>query len=198
MKIIGITGGVGAGKTELLHYISQNYCCDVLFADEVAHRVKEPGQPCYEALVSLLGTGILLPDGTIDKGAMAEMIFRDETLRLKVNQCIHPAVKNEIVKRIEEERAKNRFDFLFIEAALLVEDGYQQLVDELWYIYADRDIRRERLKTSRAYSDEKIEGILASQLSDEAFRQHCKILIDNGKSFEEACRQIDRELEEYL
>ena len=75
MRTIGITGGVGAGKSELLAYIEKNYNSRILLADTVGHLVKEPGQPCYEKLVALLGKEILSPDGQIDRKAMAERIF---------------------------------------------------------------------------------------------------------------------------
>ena len=75
MRTIGITGGVGSGKTKVLAYIKDKYNCEVILADEVAHKIKEPGERCYSALVDLLGQGVLAPDGKIDKGKMAEKIF---------------------------------------------------------------------------------------------------------------------------
>ena len=66
MHVIGITGGVGAGKTKILTYLSEHYSCRIILADEVANQLKEPGQKCYEEIVTLLGTQILKPDGTID------------------------------------------------------------------------------------------------------------------------------------
>ena len=85
-------------------------------------------------------------------------------------------------------------DFLFIEAALLIECGYDKIVDELWYIYADKEVRRQRLKESRGYSDEKIDNIFKNQLSEDKFRSHCKVVIDNSGTLEDTCKQIDRAL----
>ncbi len=198
MRVIGITGGVGCGKTQVLSYIEKNYNCEVILTDEVAHKVKEPGQPCYEALVQLLGKAILAPDGQIDRAAMAECIFREEVLLKRVNELIHPAVKEYNLKVIERARNEGKLDFLFIEAALLIEDGYEQIVDELWYIYAAEAVRRERLKESRGYSDAKITSILKRQLSEEEYRKHCRVMIDNSGSLEDTQEQIDRKLEEYL
>lgn len=198
MKIIGFTGGIGSGKTQVLAYIEENYDCLVILADEVAHKVKEPGQECYEALVELLGTGILAPDGQIDRAAMAEKIFTGDKLLEKVNGLIHPAVKKYILSAIERARREEKPDFLFIEAALLIEGGYKDIVDELWYIYAPEQVRRDRLKASRSYSEDKITGIFGKQLSEEEFRRHCSVVIDNGGSLEDTYRQIDRKLEEYL
>ena len=80
MKIIGITGGVGAGKSEILSFIRGNYSCEIYLADEVAHKIKEKGEPCYEQLVTLLGREILDEDGQINKLKMAAIIFEDEKI----------------------------------------------------------------------------------------------------------------------
>lgn len=194
MKLIGITGGVGAGKSQILSYIEKRCRCRILLADQAAHEVKEPGQPCYLRLVALLGTGVLREDGSIDKGKMAAAIFSDERLLRQVNEIIHPAVKAYILAEIEKERAAGTKDAFFLEAALLIEDGYEQILDELWYIYADEGVRRERLKASRGYSEEKIEQIFSSQLSEQEFRKHCKVVIDNSRSLSDTYMQIEESL----
>lgn len=198
MRVIGITGGVGAGKSKVLEYLEEKYNCQIILADKVAHMLEEKGQKCYEELTALLGEEILAPDKSIDKQKMARIIFADRDLLCKVNNIVHPAVKAFIVKTIEDKRIEGRLDFLFIEAALLIEDGYDAIVDELWYIHSDVDVRRERLKSTRAYSDEKIDKIIQKQLSEEEFRKHCKVIIDNSGSFATACKQIDKKMEEYL
>ena len=198
MRIIGITGGVGAGKSALLAYVKERYRCRVILADEVAHLVEEPGQECYSELVKLLGNEILNPDRTIDKRRMAERIFADSAVLEQVNAIVHPAVKEFILREIARSRREEKEDFLFVEAALLIEGGYGEILDELWYIHAQTDIRRSRLKAGRAYSDEKIDRILGEQLSEEEFRRHCGVVIDNSGSIADACGQIDKKLEEYL
>ena len=105
MRFIGITGGVGAGKTEILKYIGQHYKCEIYLADEIGHKVKEPGTEGYHALVALMGDGILAPDGQIDKPVMAAKIFADPTLLEQVNAIIHPAVKKYLADRLEIGRA---------------------------------------------------------------------------------------------
>lgn len=198
MRVIGITGGVGAGKSRVLEYIGEKYNCQVVIADKVAHMLEEPGEICYESLTALLGKSILSPDGSIDKAKMADRIFADKALLEKVNNIVHPAVKAYIVQLINDKRIENELDFVFVEAALLIETGYGEIVDEFWYIYSDVDVRRGRLKSSRAYSDEKINDIIHKQLSEEEFRRHCKVVIDNSRDFGAACSQIDEKLEEYL
>lgn len=197
MKTIGITGGVGAGKSEIINYLEQNYNCRVIKADNLAYELESPGNVCYAPIVELLGEDILNEDGFINKNKMAAKIFSDKSLLSKVNGIIHPAVKNYILSSIEKERKGNR-DFFFLEAALLIEEGYHEILDELWYIRVDSDVRRERLKASRGYSDEKIDSILASQRSDEEFTQFCKVVIDNSKDLANSFAQIDSIIAEYL
>lgn len=197
MRLIGITGGVGAGKSTILEYIKAHYLCRIYLADEVAHVVKEPGQPCYKALTELLGSEILDKDGQIHKGRMAEKIFRDENLLEQVNAIVHPAVQEFLLEKIREARQEGQTELFFIEAALLIECGYRNIVDEMWYIYAGEGIRRERLRESRGYSPEKIEQIMSSQLTEEAFRAGSDFVIDNSGTPEESFRQIRRKLEGY-
>lgn len=191
MKTIGITGGVGAGKSAIIDYIAENYNCRIIKADNLAHELEMPGNICYIQLIELLGEDILANDNTIDKAKMAAKIFADKTLLDKVNGIVHPAVKDYIINAISEERANNKIDYFFLEAALLIEEGYDAILDELWYIRADESIRRQRLKASRGYTDAKIDSILASQKSDDEFISKCKVVIDNSAYLENSYRQID-------
>ena len=189
MKLIGITGGVGAGKSLVLQLLQKHCRCRVLLADEVGNEVKLPGQPCYERLVELLGKQVLSSDGTIDRKKMAERIFADPALLDQVNGIIHPEVRRYILKQVEEERSKGEIDYFFLEAALLIECGYEAVVDELWYIHADPAVRMRRLKESRGYPEEKIRRIFESQLGEEEFRAHCSLVIENKGDIRETERQ---------
>ncbi|MBQ2257459.1 MAG: dephospho-CoA kinase [Lachnospiraceae bacterium] len=190
MKIIGITGGVGAGKTQVLLYIDQHYKCRIIRADEAAHLLYEPGQECYKKLVALLGDSVLCADGSIDKPKMAATIFADQTLLESVNKIVHPAVKQYILQQIAYEKEKNEVDYFFIEAALLIEEHYDQIVDELWYIHSDVAVREKRLAENRNYSAQKTADIMKGQLSEEEFRKHCKVVIVNNGDLEETYQQI--------
>lgn len=190
MKIIGITGGVGAGKTQVLSYIDQHYRCRIIRADEAAHLLYEPGQECYDRLVGLLGDTILRLDGSIDKPKMAAAIFGDRALLEGVNKIVHPAVKQYILEQIAYEKEKNEVDYFFIEAALLIEEHYDQIVDELWYIHSDAAVREKRLAENRNYSAQKTADIMKGQLSEEEFRKHCKVVIVNNGDLEETYQQI--------
>ena len=194
MKIIGITGGVGSGKSALLAAIQEEFHCRVLLADEIAHYLKEPGQSCYEPLIKLLGQQILDEKGFIDKKKMADAIFGDSRLLEEVNQLVHPAVKQHILQCIEEERRKGLTDFVFVEAALFIEAGYRDMVDALWYIYAGVEARIRRLKEGRGYTLDKIYSIMDKQLEEEAFRGAADVVIDNSSSLEDAMMQVRAEL----
>ena len=122
MKIIGVTGGVGAGKSALLTRVMDICNCKVIFSDNVANDVKKKGMPAYDALVDLLGDGILEVNadgsyGEIDKKKMAAAIFKDDTLLQKVNDILHPATNKYIADIIDQERALGEIDYLFIEAS---------------------------------------------------------------------------------
>ena len=193
MKVIGITGGVGSGKTEVLNLIDGMTKCVIIRADELAKSLEVRGEVCFDPLIELLGEGVLQENGEIDPKKMAQMIFAEESgkLRDKVNGIVHPAVKKRILSMIKEADNEKKAEFFFIEAALLIEDHYDLIVDELWYIYADEDVRRQRLRDSRGYSDEKINRIMATQSSDEVFRKYCKVIIDNSGTLEDTRRQLE-------
>ena len=197
MKFIGITGGIGAGKTEILNYIRRHYKCEIYLADRVAEQLQEPGTDCFNALVELLGEGIKTPEGKLDRKQMAERIFADSELLEQVNGIVHPAVKMFLLERLESAKASGETELFFVEAALLIEAGYQALVDELWYIYADETVRRQRLEQERGYSPEKTAQIMDRQLHEEKFREICDFVIDNSGSLTESYKQIDRKLEAF-
>lgn len=196
-NIIGITGGIGAGKSTVLQYIGDNYRAKIIYSDDVANDIKKKGYPAYDDIVGLLGKEILGEDGEIDKKKMSARIFNDEKLLQKVNNILHPAVNTFIINIIDNEREKGELDFVFVEAALLIENGYKRFVDELWYVYADESTRRSRLKTSRGYSDEKIDSIFASQLDEKTFRENADFVIDNSADLDYAKAQIDKKLGEW-
>ena len=115
-----------------------------------------------------------------------------------MNAIIHPAVKDYILTEIEKEKQLQNYDFFFVEAALLIECGYGAHVDELWYIYASEDVRRQRLKLNRGYTDEKVSQIMSGQLKEEEFRASCQVIIDNGNDFSKTKEQIDKILGDRL
>lgn len=194
MKVIGITGGIGSGKSALLAAIQKEYRCKVLLADDIANFLKEPRQCCYEPIVYLLGQDVLDEKGMIDRQKMSAKIFSNESFLELVNAIVHPAVKQYIKEHIEQERQKGELDFLFVEAALFLEAGYRDMTDCVWYIYARKEVRIERLQSGRGYTLEKIQSIMGKQLSEDVFRQKCDAVIDNSDTLEKSMEQVRKEL----
>ena len=159
--VIGLTGGVGSGKSLVLEYLKDKYNCLVIKADDIGNEVKLKGRECYDDIVSLLGEDILGPDKEIIKNKMADKIFSDEDLIEKVNAIIHPVVKKVISEQMDEDNGKHKF--VVVEAALLIEAQYFDLFDEVWVIDADKEVRIKRLMESRGYSLEKCANIIANQ-----------------------------------
>lgn len=195
MKIIGVTGGVGAGKSTVLNYLEKRYGAKLILADLVGHEVMEPGHEAYEQVVKAFGQEIVSEDNTIDRKTLGAIVFADEKKRMILNRIIHPAVRQEILRRLEEAKLSHML-YVVVEAALFLEENYDAFCDETWYIYTDEKIRRQRLKESRGYSDERIDQIFRSQKTHEEFQKRCLFMIDNNGSEEETFRQIDRRMNE--
>lgn len=191
MKFIGLTGGVGAGKSTVLSILKDNYKCKILLADEVAAELMTPGHKCFDDVVALpWSEAILTAEGIIDRPKMARELYNSKELRAAVNAIVHPAVWDQVQNEVEEEKDKHNIEYFFFEAALLIECGYGKICDEMWYIYADENTRRVRLKESRGYSDERIDSMIKSQLSDEEFRAGTDYVIDNSGTKENTLEQI--------
>ena len=195
MKIIGITGGVGSGKSRVLSYIEEKYHAVICQADHVAWKIQEPGQEGHRQIVETFGADVLNEDQTINRKALGQIVFHDEEKLLALNSIMHPSVKVAIKNAIKEEQEKGTKLFV-LEAALLIEEHYDEICDELWYIYTDEAIRRQRLKESRQYTDEKIDAIMASQLSEEVFRKNCDRVILNSGDFTVTKEQIMTAMDE--
>ena len=194
MKVIGITGGVGAGKSEILKYLKEKHGAMVVEADKVGHLLMEPGGACYYSIVEKFGSSILNGDQTINRAKLGKIVFADSQLLDALNKIIHPRVKSYIVSEIAKERAYHRTKYFVVEAALLIEDHYDVICDELWYIHTDEAVRASRLRESRGYDDEKIERIMANQKSPEEFKAVCQVVIDNSGLLACTQEQIDRQL----
>ena len=151
--------------------------------------------PVYYKIVEAFGSGMLKGDQTIDRQRLGELVFADQEKLEKLNKLVHPAVKEYIASEIEEERKQKRVPFVAVEAALLIEDHYETICDELWYIYADEEVREQRLLASRSYTREKSRSIMKQQLPDDIFRESCQFVIDNSSEIlQNTFEQIDRGL----
>lgn len=184
MKIIGITGGIGTGKSTVLNFLKQEYNAYIVEADRLAHELMLPGEAAYRQITDIFGTAILSTDGTIDRNRLGTIVFGDAEALRKLNAVIHPAVKQYILQDIEARKKEGNVKYYVIEAALLIEDGYKTICDELWYIYTEKEERIRRLIAGRGGSREKWEHVIGNQSSDDYYRTNCDYVIDNGRGFE--------------
>ena len=197
MRIIGITGGVGAGKSEVLDYLARAYEATVVQADEVGYLLMRPGTEVYRKILEQFSSAVLKDKSQeLDRQVLADLVYTDARLKKKLEQIVHPAVKEYIKKDILKERQAET-EVYVIEAALLLEDHYEEICDEIWYIYAEEEVRRERLHRELGYTNERINQIFAQQLSEEEFSEGCDFEVDNSGTLEETQKQIDRRMQQY-
>ena len=197
MITIGITGGVGAGKSTVLDYLEGRYHAFVIQADRTGHLVMEPGQECYEPVIRLFGKEVLKKeDKTIDRRKVSDVVFTQPEKLLKLNEIIHPAVKQYILRTLSEKRESGT-ELFVVEAALLLEENYQDFCDEVWYIHTEKEIRMKRLMDSRGYSREKAESIIKAQAVEEFFRANTDFTVDNSGTPENTLRQIEERIKKY-
>ena len=194
MITIGITGGVGAGKSTVLGILEKEFDAYVIQADLLGHVLMEPGEECYDAVIALFGKEIIKKDKTIDRRRISDVVFTDKDMLLKLNGIIHPAVKQRILRLISEQREAGR-KLCVVEAALFLEERYQEFCDEVWYVYTEEEIRIQRLMESRGYSRDKSLGIIRNQVSDQVFRENTDYVIENNGDLEDTRRQIREGIE---
>ena len=190
MRVIGITGGVGAGKSTVLSYLEKKYNAFVIQADEVGHLVMEPGGECYEPVISLFGKDVLKNDKTIDRKKVSDVVFGKPDMLKQLNSIIHPAVKRYILKSLNEKKTQGCKLFV-VEAALFLEEHYDEFCDEVWYIHTDTENRIQRLMKNRGYTREKSLGIIRNQAAEEYFRAHTDYTVENNGDLEKTWKQIE-------
>ena len=187
MMVLGLTGGVGAGKSRILELFSHDYGAQVIQADLVARKLEDPGQPGLTGLVSLFGTGILQKDGTLDRKGFADRIFGNPEALKRVNALIHPLTWNEIKRQIRESSE----ELIVVEAALFDERS-REVCQYLLYVDTQDEIRIQRLMENRGYSREKCLDIMKNQADLNDFLKLADFVIDNSGSLEESRLQIRR------
>ena len=179
MKIIGITGGIGSGKTAVLNILHDEYGAFIMEADALAHRLMEPGQQSYNDIVAHFGDEILGDNKNIDRAKLSAIVFGDQDKLKLLNSITHPNVKKAILQSMEQQRT-NGCELYVLEAALLIQDGYLDICDEMWFVYADLDKRIERLCSYRNFTEEKASKVIASQEPDSYYDRNCTKKIDNS------------------
>lgn len=196
MKVYGITGGAGTGKSEVIKMLQQNFGGCVIMSDEVARELMQKGNISYQLIVEYFGRDILMDDGEIDRKKLADHVFNNKEALEKLNSMTHPYVKGEIRKLIAEAEASGECRFVALESAILLECGYEDICDEFWYVYTKPEIRRQRMKETRNYSDEKVDSVMRNQQPDEVFFEQCSFVIKNNTTLSDVYAQLKEKLEQ--
>ena len=196
MKVYGITGGAGTGKSEVIKMLQENFGGCVIMSDEVARELMQKGNISYQLIVEYFGRDILMDDGEIDRKKLADHVFNNKEALEKLNSMTHPYVKDEIRKLIAEAEASGECRFVALESAILLECGYEDICDEFWYVYTKPEIRRQRMKETRNYSDEKVDSVMRNQQPDEVFFEQCSFVITNNKTLSVVYAQLKEKLDQ--
>lgn len=183
MYVIGITGGVGSGKTQAACMLKKIANADLLIADELGHVAMEKGSAGYQKIVEAFGTEILDDAKEICRPSLAQIVFQNEEKRTLLNQIIHPQVKAYIQQYVDDRKEKE--GILILENAIMFETGCDAFCDEIWYIAVSEQTRMERLYQNRGYSNEKSQAIMESQQSEAFFQEKCDKIIDNNATLEQ-------------
>lgn len=183
--ILGITGGAGSGKTTVVECIKKIAPIIFLHCDVIAHELMQPKGASYDALIKEFGSVILEENSkeilpSISREKLAKVAMATKESRNRLNEITHPLVRKAIEQKLDSLQKEQFHGIVIIEAALLIEAGYKAICDELWYVYAPIEDRKRRMRQNRGYTEQKIEHILAGQLSEEQFRANADVIIENS------------------
>lgn len=190
MKVIGLTGGIASGKSTISMLLRDKGAV-IIDADEIAREILSPKKPAWNAVIDCFGREILLDGENIDRKKLGRMVFSDRAMLEKLNRITHPAILEEIKKRLDYYRQK-REKIVVIDAALLLEIGLDSMVDEVWLVAVDEKTQLERLlnREKEMSVEEAMDRIRAQLPLDKKIKMADRI-IENSGSIEETKRQID-------
>lgn len=185
VNVIGLTGGVGAGKSLVLSILRTKYNAEVIEADKVAHELMLPEEDGYLRTKETFGETILNSDGAINRTALGKVIFENESAREQINSIIHPLVW----KRIRQKISASQAGLIVVEFAIMGEEA-EDIYDEMWYVRASEEVRIRRLSKNRGYTKERSEQIIRSQASDQEYVRRCDRIIENNGSVTDLENQL--------
>lgn len=195
MKVIGIMGGIGAGKTTVVSLIQLFKNTLVISADEVGHKLLYKGQAAYEPVIKAFGTDILSCQGEIIRKRLGEIVFRDPQKLHQLNQITHPLIYEEIKRQIDKCQEEELVELILIDAALLIEIGLVKLTDKVIAVYAEDEVRMARIGEREGLSKKEILERFKAQKKWEEFTKVADAVIDNSFSLQETKQQIKNLLE---
>lgn len=199
MIIIGITGGVGSGKSRVLYDLSENHGAYIVEADKLAHTLMEPGQSIYNEIVKNFGREILKENAPyeIDRQKLGGIVFADKDKLKLLDSISHPEVKKNILGQIEAKKAEG-VELFVIEAALLIQDGYKEICDEIWYVWVSKEERIKRLAKQRGYTRSKCISMFNSQEDDDYYKKYADFTINNQLDYENSSKQLNARLNKLI
>ena len=184
MLIIGITGGIACGKTEVAK-VFQEKGAIVLSGDEIGKEVVENGRAVLEELIRAFGEGILQGDGSLDRRGLGRIAFASEESRDKLNKIIHPHLLKELRSRIQNAEEENPQAVVVIDAALIVEWGLEKELDHLIFVESKREDNILRLRRHKGYSEKEALDRIKSQLPEKVKKEKADMVIRNDKGLAE-------------
>lgn len=188
MKLIGLTGGVGSGKSTVAEMFRE-LGAEVLDADEAAHAAYEPGSPGFDAVVREFGPGYVR-DGRIDRKQLGQLVFNDPDARERLNAIVHPLVREWMVRRTSEA-AERDVAILIQDVPLLFENGLEHLFNSIVLVYAPEELQLERLVEGRGLDADRARAMIAAQMPIEKKRELAHHVIDNGGTVEQTRAQVE-------
>lgn len=183
MKIIGLTGGIGTGKGVVASFLG-SMGATVIDADRLGHEAYAHGTDGWDQVVKLFGIEILDSRGEIDRRVLAKIVFSDAAALQKLNGAIHPIIKRTI-RTLLKDYEDTGIEVAVIEAAILLETGWNDLVDETWLVTAGYEAVVERVQKRQGLSRDQVEIRIRSQSSTEWKMDHADIVIDNSGTVEQ-------------
>ena len=175
--IIGITGGVGCGKSTVCKYIKEITGCLVIDTDSIAKSLMEPGNDCYCDIVSYFSGDILNDDLTINRSKLSKIVFNDKEKLEVLNSFTHERTIEKVKAIIKDNSSK----IIIIESALLLETELENLCDYKIFVTASLNNRKERLISGRGYSIERINNMIEKQKNDEFYISKSNFILLNDK-----------------
>jgi dephospho-CoA kinase len=186
-RIIGLTGGIATGKTTVTNYLASAYNLPILDADIYAREAVSLGSPILGAIAQRYGEQILLPDGSLNRQRLGEIIFNRQDERNWIDNLIHPDVRDRFLKAITQSSLKT----LVLVVPLLFEAGMTDLVTEIWVVHCSQEQQLQRLIQRNHLNREQAQARINSQLSIEEKVADADVVLDNSSTLEVLLKQID-------
>jgi dephospho-CoA kinase len=191
MLTIGLTGGIGTGKSAVIQILGELGAL-VMDADKVAHTTYAPGAPAYDPVIEAFGTGIVTPEGTIDRKKLGPLVFGNPAQLKKLESIVWPATRDAIRANVLKLRRERATSPIVIEAAILIEANWTALFDEIWLVRAPHQSVLERIERQRGLKPAETEARIRAQLSDSEREKHATLIIDNNGTLEQLRAQLEK------